>query len=247
MNRYESIFIITDKLATPDKAKEIFEKYKNNIKRDTLVFEEETHFDGLKTLAYECKGCKEGYFGVITFLGTPEFVADLERAFRIDDDIIKFMITRINKDDETPFTPAPPAKVNNSAVDAMDVLLGLDSYTQPDTVAPDAKSEQSSDGEDNPGTTSDKQYVYTLYYHWTTDNDDGYILKVYNKWEDGYKAYREAMLNEESEFKEYFGSMDNIDSNEHNNTGESATFEIWDESGCSSWNGLIELKKQEVK
>ena len=47
-----------------------------------------------KKLAYEVKKNSEGYYVVTTFEAEPTLITELERNYRITDDVIKFMVIR---------------------------------------------------------------------------------------------------------------------------------------------------------
>lgn len=49
---------------------------------------------GKKRLAYEVKKNKEGYYVVINFEANPELISELERNYRIMDEVIKFITVR---------------------------------------------------------------------------------------------------------------------------------------------------------
>ena len=49
---------------------------------------------GKKKLAYEVKKNKEAYYVVFTFEAAPESIAELERNYRITDEVIKFIVVR---------------------------------------------------------------------------------------------------------------------------------------------------------
>ena len=49
---------------------------------------------GLKNLAYEVKNQKKGYYVVIYYKATNQSVLEIERIFRITEDIIKFITVR---------------------------------------------------------------------------------------------------------------------------------------------------------
>ena len=49
---------------------------------------------GKKRLAYEIMKNKEGYYTVFNFEAKPELIAELERNYRIDDSIMKFITIR---------------------------------------------------------------------------------------------------------------------------------------------------------
>ena len=49
---------------------------------------------GKKQLAYEIKKFKEGIYILFNFEAKPELIAELERIYRITDDIIKFITVK---------------------------------------------------------------------------------------------------------------------------------------------------------
>ena len=48
----------------------------------------------MKKLAYEVKKNKEGFYILINFEAKPESIAELERNYRITDEVIKFIVVR---------------------------------------------------------------------------------------------------------------------------------------------------------
>ena len=49
---------------------------------------------GKRKLAYEIKKCKEGTYVIFNFESKPEAIAELERVYRITDDIIKYIVVK---------------------------------------------------------------------------------------------------------------------------------------------------------
>ena len=49
---------------------------------------------GKKTLAYEIKKCKEGIYLLFNFEAKPDSIAELERVYRITDEIMKFIVVK---------------------------------------------------------------------------------------------------------------------------------------------------------
>ena len=89
MNKYESVIIIRpDK--TDDEIKLIIEDMKNLVIKNNGNFEKVENL-GLKKLAYEIRKCKEGYYAVLYFEADASVITELERMYRITEDIIKFM------------------------------------------------------------------------------------------------------------------------------------------------------------
>ena len=45
-------------------------------------------------MAYEIKKQKEGYYIIIKFEANPTLIAELERVYRITDEVMKFIVVR---------------------------------------------------------------------------------------------------------------------------------------------------------
>ena len=93
MNKYESIIIINPMLEE-DKVKELTDNFSAMINKNGKV--EKVDMLGKKKLAYEVKKNKEGYYAIFYFEAKPEVIAELERNYRISDDVIKFMTINVN-------------------------------------------------------------------------------------------------------------------------------------------------------
>ena len=94
MNKYESVIII--KLNLEDEEIEgIITEITDLINQDGKVLEVDKK--GVKKLAYEIEKCKEGYYITFDFEVKSEIIIELERHYRINKNIIKFITLR--KDD----------------------------------------------------------------------------------------------------------------------------------------------------
>lgn len=91
MNKYESVIIINPSLEEQG-MKDVITKFTDLINKDGKV--ENVEEVGRKKLAYEIKKNSEGYYVVITFEANPDFITELERIYRITDDIMKFITIR---------------------------------------------------------------------------------------------------------------------------------------------------------
>ncbi len=98
MNKYESVIIIKPTLKdkeikdTINKYKENFEKFSNQpVKVEDM---------GKKKLAYEIQGNKEGHYAIYTFYGKNEDISDIERNYRIDDNVMKFITVKMDMEAE---------------------------------------------------------------------------------------------------------------------------------------------------
>ena len=91
MNKYESVIIVNPNI---DEAglKALEEKFTGLINENGKV--ESVENMGKKTLAYEIKKCKEGIYLLFNFEAKPDSIAELERVYRITDEIMKFIVVK---------------------------------------------------------------------------------------------------------------------------------------------------------
>ena len=94
MNKYESIIIVNPNV---DEAglKALEEKFTGLINENGKV--ESVENMGKKRLAYEIKKCKEATYMLFNFEAKPELISELERVYRITDDIMKIITVRKEK------------------------------------------------------------------------------------------------------------------------------------------------------
>ena len=91
MNKYESVIIINPNLEA-EAIKGLIEKFSNLINNNGKV--DSVEEIGKKKLAYEIKKNKEGYYIIIKFEAKPEVITELERVYRIADEVIKFIVVK---------------------------------------------------------------------------------------------------------------------------------------------------------
>ena len=97
MNKYESVIIINPNIDKEERLKIIL-----NIREKISQYAEITKEDelGLKKLAYEVKKNKEGYYLCYEFEVKEDkkdlAIQEIERFYRITDEIIKFIILKIS-------------------------------------------------------------------------------------------------------------------------------------------------------
>ena len=91
MNKYESIIIINPNL---DEAalKALQEKFTGLINENGKV--ENVVDMGKRKLAYEIKKFKEAFYLQFDFEANPESIKEIERIYRITDEILKFITIR---------------------------------------------------------------------------------------------------------------------------------------------------------
>ena len=91
MNKYESVIIVNPNVDEAD-LKALEEKFTGLINENGKV--ESVENMGKKKLAYEIKKFKEATYMLFNFEANPDSISELERVYRITDDIIKFIVVR---------------------------------------------------------------------------------------------------------------------------------------------------------
>jgi len=91
MNKYESIIIIGSNVEE-EGIKSLIEKFTNLINSEGKV--ESVQEMGRRKLAYEIDKNKEGNYVLFNFEAKPELIAELERNYRITDEVIKFIVVK---------------------------------------------------------------------------------------------------------------------------------------------------------
>ena len=91
MNKYESIIIISP-VVEEEGIKSLITKFSDLINSEGKV--ESVEEMGKRKLAYEVKKNKEGYYVLFNFEAKPELIAELERNYRITDEVIKFIVVK---------------------------------------------------------------------------------------------------------------------------------------------------------
>ena len=94
MNKYESVIIINPAV-DEERLNALTTKFTEMINKDGNV--EKADNLGKKKLAYEIKKNKEGYYVIINFEAKPELIAELERNYRITDEVLKFIVVKVEE------------------------------------------------------------------------------------------------------------------------------------------------------
>ena len=92
MNKYESIVIINPNV-DEEGIKALISKFSDLINNDGKV--EKVDELGKRKLAYEVKKFEEGFYVVFYFEANPDLITELERNYRITDEVIKFMTVKL--------------------------------------------------------------------------------------------------------------------------------------------------------
>ncbi len=95
MQLYESIFIVRPSLSDEDTSK-LIDKLKGVVEKSGTVLKFENW--GKKKLAYEVKRERKGTYVYFYFRAPNITVGELERAYRLEDTIIKFLTVHLKKE-----------------------------------------------------------------------------------------------------------------------------------------------------
>ncbi len=96
MRRYETIVIVDPDIGEEQRAP-VYDRIRELVpQKGGLVVE----FDewGARKMAYEVKKKKRGYYLRVDYCGTGELVNEMERQFRIDDRVLKYMTILLEDD-----------------------------------------------------------------------------------------------------------------------------------------------------
>lgn len=91
MSKYETIFVINPE-ADEETVQSLIERMKGVIEKDGSV--ENVDEWGKRKLAYEVKGYREGYYVLLNFTAEPSIPGELERVYKITEDIIRHIIVK---------------------------------------------------------------------------------------------------------------------------------------------------------
>jgi small subunit ribosomal protein S6 len=133
MRRYETIVIIDPDLST-EKREPVLERVKDVISQQDgyLAFIDDW---GARKLAYEIKKKERGYYVRFDFCATGTVVDEIERFFRIDDRVLKYMTVLLDKKADIEKIKEEVAAAESKAVAAEDTAEPAETKT-PDEQTP---------------------------------------------------------------------------------------------------------------
>ncbi|HHT50707.1 MAG TPA: 30S ribosomal protein S6 [Eubacteriaceae bacterium] len=94
MNKYETIFVISPE-ADEETIQSLIQRTKDIIEENGSI--ENVEEWGSRKLAYEVKGFREGYYVLMNFTAEKNVPAELDRVFKITENIIRHIIVRDDK------------------------------------------------------------------------------------------------------------------------------------------------------
>ena len=94
VNKYEAMYIVTPEMED-EAIKGVIEKFSGIITANGGEIEKTDEW-GRKKLAYPIDYKTEGYYVLVNFAAAPELPRELERNFRNDESILRYMVVRQN-------------------------------------------------------------------------------------------------------------------------------------------------------
>jgi len=91
MNKYESVIIINNNI-TQEQKNNVIKKVENYISKNGTI--SSTNNLGTRKLAYQLNRSNYGYYYVVEFETKPEIILELERLYRLTEEILKFIVVK---------------------------------------------------------------------------------------------------------------------------------------------------------
>ncbi|MCD6569893.1 MAG: 30S ribosomal protein S6 [Deltaproteobacteria bacterium] len=98
MNSYEVMFIVSPEVSD-DALEKVITKFKDVITKSGGNVSGVDDY-GIKSLAYKINKERQGHYFLCCFNGPCSLIAELERNLRIDESIMRFMVTKLEKEAE---------------------------------------------------------------------------------------------------------------------------------------------------
>ena len=93
MRNYETIFVLKPNLEE-EKRNELIEKFKSIILSAGEIVKVDEW--GTRKLAYEIQKLKEGYYVLVNFKASTDLPKELERNYRISEDVIRYIVVNLD-------------------------------------------------------------------------------------------------------------------------------------------------------
>lgn len=95
MRKYEAMFILNIELSK-EQLPEKVERFTSVITNNGGQIEKLAEW-GKRRLAYEVNKQREGYYFLVNFTAEPTVAKELERVFRISEDVVRYVVFRLDE------------------------------------------------------------------------------------------------------------------------------------------------------
>jgi len=108
MKLYETVFIVDSQIGNEGIEKSVNKFFDLIEKRSQEVVRKRRW--GLRRLAYEIRGRQQGYYALINYVADSDLVRDLEREFKLDESILRYMTVVTSKREMEKFRGGEPSR-----------------------------------------------------------------------------------------------------------------------------------------
>lgn len=95
MRKYETLYVLRPDLEA-EKTQELVERFKEVVTSNGGELVEVNEW-GKRRLAYEIDKLREGFYVLMKYHAATDFTKELERLFRISDDVMRYITTRVDE------------------------------------------------------------------------------------------------------------------------------------------------------
>ena len=136
MRRYEAVVILHPDMGEDD-VRNFTEKYTELVKTSggEIIKIEDW---GLKRLAYLVKKKEKGRYILFDFVGNPALISEMERQFKISEDVMKYLSVKLDHDVDLEAFKTPPKEEAEPAAEAStteETVATEDALAAPETAA----------------------------------------------------------------------------------------------------------------
>lgn len=149
MRRYETTFVLRPSLNE--------EEINSVIERTTTILSGsdgkiiELDRWGMKKLAYQIKKESQGFYVFCDYCSTPDAVAEMERRFRLDDAVLRYMTIKLNNDISDEEIAEATAQVEQKQAAAAEEAENVDEESS------SSSTQQAAEGKDDDKTAEDSE------------------------------------------------------------------------------------------
>ena len=126
INSYESLFIV-DVTKGDEVTEATVNKFTSMIEANAEVIDVAKW--GKRRLAYPINDMPEGYYVIVTFKSAPEFLAELDRVYNIDETVMRSLTTKLEYDAAEKKAAKLAAAEAATAAEAAEVATEADEAT----------------------------------------------------------------------------------------------------------------------
>lgn len=95
MRRYETLYVLRPDLES-DAIQSLVNRFQEVVTTQHGEIDEVNQW-GKRRLAYEISGMREGYYVLMKYQAGTDFTSELERLFRISDDVLRYVTVRVDE------------------------------------------------------------------------------------------------------------------------------------------------------